>query len=454
MKRPAGLLVVLFVVAGVVVLHGAVLDRQAGAAAIFTPDDVGRVGQPAGWAQLQWNFVGPYGVDAPQAWGNLIAAGVAGGAGVTVAVLDTGVAVPATGPSKRGSPDLNAARFVPGYDFVDNDPSPYDQNGHGTHVASTIAEQTDNGYGLTGLAYGVKIMPVRVLDRAGAGDAVTIARGLRFAVDHGAKVVNLSLNFDGSVNPSQIRGLLAALAYAHRRGTLVVAGAGNDGNPSVTYPAFGPHVVAVGATTDDGCLANYSNHGAGLDLVAPGGGSDAELPNDPACRTGRRGSPIYQVTLSGPYLNHFDITGYMGTSMAAPHVSATAALVVASRVIGDNPAPAEIEKRLKQTARDLGRPGYDTQYGWGLADAAAATTPGLQRPPPTSLGAVASRTAGMVASAPADIGAHCPPAARGGLSLGAALVLLSWILLISRDTATDRSKDGSPLGTTEQDCGT
>ena len=97
MKRPAGLLVGLLVVAGVVALHGAFLDRQARAAVPFTPDDAGRVGQPAGWAQLQWNFVGPYGVDASDAWGNLIAAGAAGGASVTVAVLDTGVAFPGSG---------------------------------------------------------------------------------------------------------------------------------------------------------------------------------------------------------------------------------------------------------------------------------------------------------------------------------------------------------------------
>jgi serine protease len=382
MKSTAGALVLLILLAGVAALTGGYLDRKAQAAVPFTPDDPGRVGEPGGWTQLQWNFVGPYGVNAAHAWGNLIAAGAPGGAGVTVAVLDTGVAYPDQGASRSGSPDLSLSRFVPGYDFVDDDPIPYDQNGHGTHVASTIAEQTGNGYGLTGLAYGVKIMPVRVLDRAGAGDAVTIARGVRFAVDHGAKVINLSLNFDGSVNAGQIRGLLAALAYAHRRGRLIVAGAGNTGNRSVAYPALGPHVLAVGATTDDGCLASYSNHGDGLDLVAPGGGSDANLPDDPLCRAGRRGLPIYQITQAGPHLNSFDITGYMGTSMAAPQVSATAALVVASGVIGDDPSAAAIEARLELTARDLGRPGYDTRYGWGLLDAATATSPGDARRPP------------------------------------------------------------------------
>jgi serine protease len=146
-------------------------------------------------------------------------------------------------------------------------------------------------------------------------------------------------------------------------------------------------VIAVGATTVHGCLANYSSHGDGLDLVAPGGGTDAALPGDPTCQARRTGPPIYQITLAGHYLDHFDIAGYMGTSMAAPHVSAVAALVVASGVIGSNPSPERIEARLEQTARDLGRPGYDARYGWGLVDAATATTPGaaerpLPAPPP------------------------------------------------------------------------
>jgi serine protease len=427
MKRTVGALLVLLLLVAVAPLPGHFLDREVQAATAYTPDDPGRAGEPAGWTQLQWNFVGPHGVNARQAWGNLIAAGAPGGAGVTVAVLDTGVAYPRSGASRRGSPDLSRSRFVPGYDFVDDDAVPYDQNGHGTHVASTIAEQTDNGRGLTGLAYGVKIMPVRVLDRFGAGEASTIAKGIRFAVDHGAKVINMSLNFDGSVNAGQIRGLLDALGYANRQGTLVVAGAGNAGNRAVAYPAFGLHVLAVGATTDDGCLANYSNHGAGLDLVAPGGGNDANFPDDPACRGGRHGQPVYQVTMAGPYLDHFDITGYLGTSMAAPQVSATAALVVASGVIGHDPSPAAIETRLKHTARDLGRPGYDSRYGWGLVDAAAATSRGgARQPTPIALGAGAGSVVGLVSYGREYIDTHNPHAV---LFLGAAIVLFGWVLL-------------------------
>jgi serine protease len=380
MRRPSAVMALALMLAGLAGAPDGLPEVRAVAAAPFVPDDPGRVGVRTGWAELQWNFVGPYGVDAPRAWGNLIADGAPGGAGVTVAVLDTGVAFPGQDATRPGSPDLGLSHVVPGYDFVDDDDVPADQNGHGTHVASTIAEQTDNGYGLTGLAYGADIMPVRVLDRNGSGDAATIASGVRFAVDHGAKVINLSLDFGGDVDPAEIEDLLGALEYAHERGSLVVAGAGNVGDSTVAYPALGPHVVAVGGTTDDGCLADYSNYGDGLDLVAPGGGTDADVAGDPACHVGRTGSPVHQMTLTGPTLSSFDLVGYWGTSMAAAHVSAAAALVVASGVIGADPSPVAIEKRLELTSRDLGRPGYDTVYGWGLVDAGTATSPGYARP--------------------------------------------------------------------------
>jgi serine protease len=339
----------------------------------FIPNDVA---DGRGWAAAQWNFDGAYGVDAPGAWANLIAAGAPGGAGVTVAVLDTGVAYADHAPFRR-SPDLAATQFVPGWDFVDNDPYPLDHNGHGTDVASTIAEDTNNAFGLTGLAYGARIMPIRVLDRYGDGRAVTIAQGVRYAVDHGAKVINLSINFDPSVTAAQIEPLIRALEYATVRGALVVAASGNEGVASVDFPARSRYALSVGATTEFGCAAYYSNHGPDLDLVAPGGGGDAAI-QDQNCEPGRSGRPIYQMTFAGA-LDRFGIaTGYVGTSMAAPHVSAIAALVVASRVLGPHPTPAQIAARLRHTARDLGAPGYDTRYGWGLVSAAAATAPGVR----------------------------------------------------------------------------
>jgi serine protease len=370
------ILVALAVFAGVHAASGELVGARPSVAVPVNPDDPGRVNAAAGWSELQWNFVGEQGVDAPGAWANLIAADAPGGRGVVVAVLDTGVAYPRSRNDPRGGADFGSSQMVPGYDFIEGDRDPYDKNGHGTHVASTVAEETDNGYGVTGLAYGVRIMPVRVLDRHGDGDAATIASGVRFAADNGAKVINLSLSFGAGTTASQISELQDAIEYAYEKGSLVVAGAGNRGRTSVSLPAGGPHVLAVGATTEYGCLASYSNRGEGLDLVAPGGGNDAAISDDPLCRPGRRGRPIYQVTMVAPGVDRFAIRGLIGTSMAAPHVSAIAALVVASGVIGDNPSPAAIEARLKQTARDLGRPGVDRRYGWGRVDAAMATSPG------------------------------------------------------------------------------
>jgi serine protease len=344
-------------------------------AAPFMPNDPGTTGRPGGWAAQQWNFAGPYGVRAPEAWEQLIAAGRPGGAGVTVAVIDGGVAYASRGRLRR-SPDLAATQFVAGYDFVGDDDFPYDRTGHGTHVASTIAEATNNGVGLTGLAYGARIMPVRVLNSKGEGSSRRIAQGIRFAAAHGAKIMNLSLDFAPQVEARQIRVLLRALAYAYRRGSLVVASAGNMSLGAVNYPARAPHVLAVGATTEHGCLAGFSNRGRWLDLVAPGGGADAALSGDPGCVARRPGRAIYQLTLQGRRLSAFGVPrDFVGTSMAAPHVSATAALVVASGVLGPDPSPEAIEHRLESSARDLGAPGYDGRYGWGLVDAAAATAP-------------------------------------------------------------------------------
>jgi serine protease len=341
----------------------------------WIPPDPGRSGdEPGGWQSVQWNFTGPFGVKAPDAWTNLINAGRPGGRGVTVAVLDTGVAYQNYRRYRR-SPDFSAADFVRGYDFVDNDHHPNDENGHGTHVAGTIGESTGNHVGVTGLAYGAKLMPVRVLDSLGSGDSVTISAGVRYAVKHGARIINLSFEFDSETTRRDVPDLLAALRYANRHNVLVVGASGNSGASSLAYPARAPTVVAVGAITEHGCEADYSNSGGSLDVVAPGGGADADLPGDPNCHPADDpGNPIFQLTFDGSVRRFGFPRDYIGTSMAAPHVSATAALIIASRVIGTAPTPAAIEARLKATARPMGPV---TSYGAGLIDAAAATAPAL-----------------------------------------------------------------------------
>lgn len=355
----------------------AVPNYFAHAAGQLIPNDEGDGHAPGDWQTLQWNFVGQFGVHAPEAWANLAADGAPGGSGVTVAVLDTGVAYANRGPFRR-SPDFSRYTFVRGYDFVAHDPYPNDRNGHGTFVAGTIAEETNNRLGLTGLAYGAHIMPVRVLDSQGEGDAATIAEGVRFAVNHHAQVINLSLEFSGDVTAADIPELIEALRYAHRRGVVVVAAAGNEGHAAIAYPARAPDVIAVGATTEHGCLANYSNDGTGLTLVAPGGGADADLAGDPNCSpAAAAGRDIFQMTFIGSSPRKFGLPpGYEGTSMAAPHVAATVALIIASGVLGHRPTPAQITARLRATATKLGGGGDEPLYGAGLVNAAAATAPG------------------------------------------------------------------------------
>jgi serine protease len=347
----------------------------------FIPNDPGRGTVPGGWQQTQWNLLPEAGVNAPDAWDQLIRTGRDGGHGVVVAVLDTGVAYRNKGRFKR-SPDLK--RFTKGYDFIDDDPYPLDENGHGTHVASTIAEAANNGIGLVGVAYAARIMPVRVLDRSGYGDSVAIAEGIRFAADRHADIINLSFEFPTRVTAGQIPDIVKAIRYARRRGVLIVGSSGNEDGRSIAYPARVEEVLSVGATTEHACQAEYSNEGTGLDLVAPGGGDDADIPSEPNCRPEqRRLRSIYQMTLVRN-VSTFGFPGrYFGTSMAAPHVSGVAALVIASGVLGDDPGPARVKARLETTARDLGRVGRDRRYGAGLVDAAAATAPPLPPPAPT-----------------------------------------------------------------------
>ena len=355
-------------------------DYIAHAAGSFIPDDPGRVHRDQGWQQTQWNLLPAAGVDAPAAWANLLRDRHPGGRGVTIAVLDTGVAY-RNWQQYRESPDFHNTRFVDPYDFIAHNALPLDRNGHGTFVAGVLAESTNNRIGLTGLAYGASIMPVRVLDAQGEGDESTIAQGIRYAVRHGAQIINLSLEFlPSQVNSgADIPQIVSAVEFARRHGVMVVGAAGNDETRQIAYPARVPGVVSVGATTKDRCLANYSNGGSGLDLVAPGGGSDAIMPSDPDCHPERSLPSIYQMTLTDP--PHWGRFGYpnfyIGTSMSAPEVAAAAALVIASHVLGPHPTPNQVLARLEQTATPLpaGATAPNATYGHGLLDAGAATAP-------------------------------------------------------------------------------
>jgi serine protease len=358
------------------------------------PNDPGRTGKPKGWRAMQWNFLpcgstcgraeeplnfeAAGGIDAIGAWRTIHRRGRASGQGVRVAVLDTGVAYRTVKPDFKKSPDFSPKQFLGGYDFVRGTKVPLDRDGHGTHVTGTIAERTDNGVALTGLAPAAKIIPVRVLDADGFGTARQITRGIRFAATHGADVINMSFEFTGSVDScKQIRSVCKALRFATKRhGIVVAAAAGNSEGDRVAFPARAPRVIGVGRTTRDACVAAGSRSGDGLDLLAPGGGTPRVIEcGDPLVRDSS--DPIYQLTFTGLGYTKFGYPGYyQGTSMAAAHVTGVAAMVISSRVLGKHPSRAAIECQLEQTARDssdeLGQPYDQRVMGAGLVDAASA----------------------------------------------------------------------------------
>ena len=309
----------------------------------------------------QWDLDNPVygGIQMEQAWGIQT-----GSASVVVAVVDTGVAYENYSKLRKRyylAPDLANTVFVPGYDFVENDTHPNDDNSHGTHVTGTIAQSTDNGLGVAGIAFNTAIMPVKVLDRYGSGTYADVADGIVWATDHGADIISLSLG--GSSPSSTLEG---AVKYAYDHGVTVIAAAGNDGSSRLSYPAaYDDCVIAVGATRYDETLAYYSNYGTSLDLVAPGGDTRVDQNGDGHV------DGILQNTFNPNTKNTGDF-GYwffQGTSMATPHVSGVAALLLAQ---GNAGTPDEVRTALQETAEDLGAPGRDNTYGWGLVNAYAA----------------------------------------------------------------------------------
>ncbi|MHB8894830.1 MAG: S8 family peptidase [Candidatus Geothermincolia bacterium] len=317
------------------------------------PDDPYYANPP----NYQWNMknapaVG--GIDMPQAWD---AVPSRGSTSVVVAILDTGVAY-RTGGGFSKAPDLTN-NFKQGYDFINNDAYADDDHGHGTHVCGTVAQATNNGQYCAGVADGTTVMPVKVLDRTGYGDDAVLIQGIEFAADQGAEVINMSL---GGPDPSV--AIEGALEYAVGKNVVICAAAGNTSLAAVEYPAAYDECVAVGATNRVKARASYSNYGAALDVVAPGGDG-----------TG----PIYQVTFKNERQpsSGFIAKGMTGTSMATPHVSGVAALV---KAVHPTWAASDVRGAISSSCFDLGAPGWDAQFGWGLIDAYAA----VQAPKPSA----------------------------------------------------------------------
>ena len=301
----------------------------------------------------QWHFRGPSGdINVEPAWDVQT-----GQPSVVVAIVDTGVAYENYGKTYRLAPDLAGTAFVPGYDFVNNDSHPNDDEGHGTHVAGTVAQTTNNSLGVAGAAFGCAIMPVKVLNKNGNGTVDSVAQGIRYAADHGASVINLSLG-----SKSGAETMRSAVQYAYERGVTICAAAGNDGGPTVIYPAaYDAYVIAVGATRYDETLSYYSSYGPSVDVVAPGGDVTVDQNGD------GYGDGVLQQTFSQNPAS-FGYYFFQGTSMATPHVSAAAALLISQGAGG----PDAVRQALQNTAKDLGAPGRDDVYGYGLINAAAA----------------------------------------------------------------------------------
>lgn len=362
-------------------LGGEVLDR--------TPDGSAADGAPNDplWPR-QWSFRM---IGAPAAWARST------GAGVVVAVIDTGVAFE-DHKSFRRVEDLEGVELVKPYDFVSDTEHPNDDHGHGTHVAGTIAQATNNGRGVAGIAHDATIMPLKVLNRNGMGTVADIADAIRYAADEGAQVINMSL---GGGARSQV--MESAVAYARKKGVVVVCAAGNGSRGQVEYPAAYPGAFAVSSVGPDKKLAFYSSWGKELAVSAPGGDK----------QKGGEAGAILQNTISPSSVSKTDLyLAFQGTSMAAPHVAGVAALVI-GRGVTD---PAKVEAILKSTAEDVGEAGWDDRYGAGIVNAERAV-------------AAAAGQSGGLGYLMAGLGVLAMFLVRAGKLLGRAKLGAGWAIL-------------------------
>jgi serine protease len=320
------------------------------------------------------------------------------GLGVTVAVVDTGVACFDKGPFSRGT-DLSGTRCDGGYNFVTDTAEAYDDQGHGTHVAGTVAQTTDNGKGTAGLAFCARLMPVKVLNRFGWGTLANVAEGIRFATDNGAEVINLSLGGSG-----KSRILEDAVDHALAKGVVVVAAAGNSGK-SVGYPAGYDGVIAVSASDSNDKIAWFSSRGPQVAIAAPG----VNVTQQTVCDSGR---------------NRCELFGsFSGTSMASPHVAGAAAMMIGLGASG----PEAVRAALASGAV----PKDDANlFGAGILNAGASAArlywlhEGLRVFALFVLGALVIRRIKKRGGEPVSKASLLPGALMGGLGLLPVLPLL------------------------------
>ncbi|NOR56520.1 MAG: S8 family serine peptidase, partial [Sulfurovum sp.] len=315
----------------------------------------------------QWNFYNPIngGLKMEGVWDISNA-----GEGTIVAVIDTGIAYESYGPYVM-APDFSSTQFVQGYDFINDDTHPNDDHGHGTHVAGTISQSTNDSYGTAGMAFNAALMPLKVLNAEGIGSMAEMIEAFNYIV-HGpdnmpdsgdeidVNVINMSLSFGlYDINDSVFN---AAIEAAYMKGIVIVAASGNDGATDfVSHPANHPYVIAVGATDFYKNVTAYSNKGPELELTAPGGSNEWITIGDYFIIDAILQQSFY--TDGQTFL--FDWFWFVGTSMATPHVSATAALV---KEANPNLLGAEIRTILQETAEDRGVVGRDASYGYGMVN--------------------------------------------------------------------------------------